>query len=481
MEKDILFSIFMCVRNAERTIERAVRSVEEQTCLSWELLIVDNGSKDGTWMLVEDMMERDPRIKGIHLEQGVGWAKGSALCLERAEGKYMTFLAADDFFLGNGALCAVEKCIEEENPEIVWIGHAAVRLANNSYGIVGGLIPEYKVYQDKDKITEIYEIMNNLYYNSFFHFMRIEHLKSNKIDFLEPFFADCEGVTEAMCKAEKTVVLDQAVYALTLNTSQASDAAIWGEYTVQWKSVKNAVCEKGSYDRRKCSYIAIRIFNNNLARLKRICSGNEVRNLEMNPISKTPLERLQHMEAVLETPEYCDMFYYAGRDRYTDELIENIKLLYEQCINVGYTQEEISKNVKWLDRLILGFYKFVGEKLVKRIAYKKEDFENIRDALCNEANIGCFGYELTAGVVYCITEELQGMWQEIFQAYMQCNLRRIYELLFTAVEIKKRNGAPEVLEIVKESMEILQQVKAWISEEELRKVAGDIKMVAEMR
>lgn len=41
---EILFSIFMCARNAEKTIKRAIDSVLDQTFPEWELIVVDNGS-----------------------------------------------------------------------------------------------------------------------------------------------------------------------------------------------------------------------------------------------------------------------------------------------------------------------------------------------------------------------------------------------------------------------------------------------------
>lgn len=53
--------------------------------------------------------------------------------------------------------------------------------------------------------------MYSLYYSSFFHFISIELLKNNKIDFYEPYYGDYEGVTEAMCRAVKTVAVNKAL------------------------------------------------------------------------------------------------------------------------------------------------------------------------------------------------------------------------------------------------------------------------------
>lgn len=476
-KNEVLFSIFMCARNAENTIGKSLDSVLRQTCTDWELLIVDNGSTDGTWAQIEQNMKADSRIKGIHLEQGVGWAKGAGLCLERARGNYMIFLAADDFFLGDGGLSAVEKCIEKEAADIVWVGHNMVQLDAQSYQVVGGTIPEYKVYCGEDRVNEVFEIMNHLYYNSFFHFIRVELLREHGIDFFEPFFADYEGVTEAMCRAGKMMVLNQAVYALTVNTSQTSGAITWKQNIMQWRSIKNAVCEKGKYNREKLGYIAIRIFNNNMSMIKSIAEGVPVRDKEMNLVSKTALERLQYVEEALEISEFHEIFYYAGAGYYTNNLFECVKMLYERCRQEGYLEQEISQAVKWVDRLLLSFYRYDGEKLVKRTVYDAACFENIRQALCNEYNVGMFGYELVGELISSVTEEVLGIWQEITEAYIECSLKRIYEQLFLAVKIKKRGRMSEVLEIVRECTGLLGQIKEHMSEEDLRQLTQDLKMI----
>ncbi len=477
-ENKVMFSIFMCARNAKGTIKRAIDSVLRQTCQNWELIIVDNGSSDGTWEDIAGKMNMDSRIRGMHLEKGVGWAKGASLCLGQARGDYMVFLAADDFFLGDGGLSAVERCIKEEQPDIVWTGHNMVQLSGQAYYVTGGNIPEYKVYDGQDRITEICEIMSNIYYNSFFHFIKIELLKAYGIDFFEPYFADYEGVTEAMCRAGNMVVLDQAVYALTENTSQTLGATTWKQNAMQWQSIKNTVCEKGVYNKEKLNYMSIRIFNNNMAMLKAVSEGGAVRDKEMNPIDKTALDRLQYLEEALGLPEYNDMFYYAGRSHYLRNLFDCAKCLYGKCMAEGYSEDEVSQKVKWVDRLLLGLYQYDGKELVKRESYGRESFENMKWALCHENNEGMFGYELMAELLPSLTEDLVGIWQEITQAFVACNLRRIYGLLFLAVDIKKRGRMPEVIEIVKECMGILQQIKECLPEEEILKLSQDLKMVA---
>lgn len=91
--KGPIVSIVMPAYNVERYIGEAVRSVLEQTLTDWELIIVDDGSTDGTAALIKDL--RDPRITVMHKSNGgIGSARNMALGV--ACGTYLCFLDADD-------------------------------------------------------------------------------------------------------------------------------------------------------------------------------------------------------------------------------------------------------------------------------------------------------------------------------------------------------------------------------------------------
>ena len=79
--------------NAEKYIAEAIQSVLDQTFQDWELLVIDDGSKDSTAKIVNSFS--DPRIVLIQQENGgVSVARNAGLDL--AKGKYITFLDADD-------------------------------------------------------------------------------------------------------------------------------------------------------------------------------------------------------------------------------------------------------------------------------------------------------------------------------------------------------------------------------------------------
>jgi hypothetical protein len=427
---------------------------------------------------LEQAMQSDSRIKAVRMEKNVGWAKGASLCLKRATGQYMTFLAADDFLMGPGSLAAVEKCIDLEAPEIVWVGYAVVVLEDGAYEISGGTIPRYTIYDGKNRISNVFNIMGSIYYNSFFHYMNIDFLKKNHIDFYEPYFGDVEGMTEAMCRASKTVMLDQPVYALTYNTSQTRGSTTWRYNTVQWNSICNAVVRNGEYDAEQLRYIAIRIMNNNIAMLKGICDGSPVRDTEMNPIEKTSLERFVYAEEALQSEEFTEMFYYAGRERYLKQMFDEIKGCYARCKKDGFSEDEIQKNVVWLSHLVNAFCKWNGEQFTDLEEFDRNRLEDLQLALCHENNTGIWGYELINGLRLTVHEDDVEIWNEINGKYIDFYLRRIYALLDKAVQIRQRGRMQEVIKIVREAMNIVQNIKDYLSQDDLKQITEDLKMVS---
>lgn len=95
-----LVSVVMPSYNRESLIEASVRSVLEQTAGDLELLVVDDGSTDGTAHVVRRLAEEDRRVRFSLLERNSGDpAVPRNVALRSARGKYVAFLDSDDLWL----------------------------------------------------------------------------------------------------------------------------------------------------------------------------------------------------------------------------------------------------------------------------------------------------------------------------------------------------------------------------------------------
>lgn len=95
MEKDLI-SIIVPVYNAEAFLEKCVTSLMRQTYPNIEIILVDDGAKDGSPALCDAYAQQDRRVVVIHQENaGVSCARNAGLA--RASGKYVMFVDSDDW------------------------------------------------------------------------------------------------------------------------------------------------------------------------------------------------------------------------------------------------------------------------------------------------------------------------------------------------------------------------------------------------
>ena len=91
-----LVSIIMPSYNAARFIGESINSVLLQTYSNWELLIVDDCSKDNSVEVVRKFANIDKKVVLFSLEKNVGAAAARNVAIEHAQGQYIAFLDSDD-------------------------------------------------------------------------------------------------------------------------------------------------------------------------------------------------------------------------------------------------------------------------------------------------------------------------------------------------------------------------------------------------
>lgn len=104
----ILFSIICPIYNAKAFLGNAIKSLLNQGYDNWELILIDDGSTDGSALLCDDFSARDERINVIH-QENQGQSKARLVGIEKSRGDYVLFLDSDDFF----DLTALDELNEE--------------------------------------------------------------------------------------------------------------------------------------------------------------------------------------------------------------------------------------------------------------------------------------------------------------------------------------------------------------------------------
>lgn len=96
------YCIIIPVYNAEATLKKCVDSILGQQFADFEVILVDDGSKDGSLQICEEYARKDSRVTVIHKENG-GVSSARNRGLEIAKGTWVTFVDSDDY-LGDGFL-----------------------------------------------------------------------------------------------------------------------------------------------------------------------------------------------------------------------------------------------------------------------------------------------------------------------------------------------------------------------------------------
>lgn len=91
-------SIIMPAYNAAHTIEESIQSVLAQTYEAWELVVVDDGSTDGTQAVVSQLLAQEPRIRLLQQPTNQGVAAARNRGIAQTTGVMIAFLDSDDLW-----------------------------------------------------------------------------------------------------------------------------------------------------------------------------------------------------------------------------------------------------------------------------------------------------------------------------------------------------------------------------------------------
>lgn len=115
------FSIIIPVYNAETTILKCLKSLQMQTLSSFEVLIIDDGSRDSSLELCKKIAKEDKRFKVLHQENaGPSSARNAGLAMAR--GEFIAFVDSDDTVEQN-YIEKIKAQFVSVNADVVFIGY----------------------------------------------------------------------------------------------------------------------------------------------------------------------------------------------------------------------------------------------------------------------------------------------------------------------------------------------------------------------
>lgn len=224
-------SVVVPVYNMEDSLEQCVASLQNQTYGDFEIILVNDGSKDGSGKVCDRIAAADPRVHVVHTEnRGSGPARNAGIAV--ASGSYIYFPDADDY-LEPHAIATMAAAMETQACDLVVFGFRNVNQ--------NGKVLATKVYEecvaDGDQIRMDYAdymvTMNRFGiqgapWNKFFD---LQVIRQYGIEYPPLRRHQDEGfISRYMCHAKKVHYIPDVLYTYYVNDLQKE----WQKYPVDY-------------------------------------------------------------------------------------------------------------------------------------------------------------------------------------------------------------------------------------------------------
>ncbi len=120
-DKKKLLSVIVPVYNVKRYLIKCIESICRQKYTNLEIILIDDGSSDGSEKICDEYALKDDRIKVFH-KKNEGLVSARKLGVERAKGELITFVDADDWIEADMYSCMLENYIMHGYPDMVTSG-----------------------------------------------------------------------------------------------------------------------------------------------------------------------------------------------------------------------------------------------------------------------------------------------------------------------------------------------------------------------
>lgn len=180
-------SVIMPVYNVKEFLAEAIESVISQQYKNWELLLIENGSEDGSGEICADYAEKYEKIRVLHGEKsGPGDARNQGM--QKARGEYLMFMDADDFLPNQSVMNRLLKLAEDTEADIaignyerLWNGQRLQAKKNSCYACLPSDSMDFR-FQGFFSVGSLSYVWGRIY--------RAEFLKKHEIQFSDYKYAE---------------------------------------------------------------------------------------------------------------------------------------------------------------------------------------------------------------------------------------------------------------------------------------------------
>ena len=263
---DIKVSVIMAVFNAEKYLHQAIDSLISQTLGDIEIILVDDGSSDGSLSILRDYEKSDSRIRVLqNTVDSDGAAAARNLGVSKAHGEYLSIVDSDDFFEPDMLKEAYERAKNEQADVVIFDGYRfddmnQSDLERNTI-LVRDMVPEGRLdgsFPPEENAADLFRMTLGAAWNCLFSSKLIRH---HDLKFAPFHHADdLEFVYMAFALADRIAILPRRLVHYRVNHAgtQASMVSLWPDTAWQaMLSLKEHLEHEGVFERYRIAFIRV--------------------------------------------------------------------------------------------------------------------------------------------------------------------------------------------------------------------------------
>ena len=170
--KKPIITVIIPIYNSEPFIKKIIRSIQNQSLLDIEIILVNDVSTDNTLKIVEDLKNEDPRIEIINNAKNMGILYSRCIGVLNAKGKYIVPLDHDDFFFDEDVFEVIYEEAEKTKFDIISFMDIEIK---NLYGNINEMRDGFTTHQPDGLIIKQPEL-------SYFPFFRKKRYRYIDVD-----------------------------------------------------------------------------------------------------------------------------------------------------------------------------------------------------------------------------------------------------------------------------------------------------------
>ncbi|MBQ2643432.1 glycosyltransferase [Candidatus Saccharibacteria bacterium] len=220
-----LISVIVPVYNVGGYVEKCIRSVLGQEYEELEVILVDDGSTDGSGKICDELAEEDDRVRVFHKQNG-GLSDARNYGLKKAKGEVVAFVDSDDY-VEKDYISEMYKTMEQTNADVIVCGYNNIKPKGE---VLSGETAAVKLLTKQENIDIV--AWNKLYRKNLF--------TENKISF--PFGKKHEDMLTTyriLAKAKKVTYVSSSLYSYVERKN-----SIMGEGKIEERLVTREVAAK---------------------------------------------------------------------------------------------------------------------------------------------------------------------------------------------------------------------------------------------